>query len=234
MISRLAGIVRRIVVRRTAVRRAPEHGENDADPDRPKTLAMPGLQQEGDDGADDEDRLEAFAQDDQERLPERLDAAAGRRREREHGRHVAFDLRLLVLGGANVVAADRRLEAGVGLLHRRDQTRILRSRSRLDGLEPQVGIGGAVDGIIEKSTSRGAQRLLEKTDRRPRRAGGVIGVGGNRDGAVLVNRQRAQVRDDRPLLLHGERRHRRHRRSGHAVSDDDRQLRVGTLRLPGE
>ena len=42
---------------------------------------MAGLEQERDDGADDENRLEAFAQDDEERLPERFPAAARRARE---------------------------------------------------------------------------------------------------------------------------------------------------------
>ena len=40
-------------------------------------LAMSRLEQERDDGADDEDRLEPFAQDDEETLKERFRSAPG-------------------------------------------------------------------------------------------------------------------------------------------------------------
>ena len=72
MISRLAGIAASIVLRTTAVTALATQREPDAHPDAAQPLAMSGLEQERDDGADDENRLEAFAQDDEERLPERL------------------------------------------------------------------------------------------------------------------------------------------------------------------
>jgi hypothetical protein len=52
-------------------RRQTRHeAEHEAEPDRAKPLAMTGLEEKRDDGADDEYRFEAFAQNDQEGLEE--------------------------------------------------------------------------------------------------------------------------------------------------------------------
>jgi len=52
---------------------------------------MSGLEQEGDDGADNENRLEAFAQNDEERLEERFPVAGWTLGEVDDGREAVGD-----------------------------------------------------------------------------------------------------------------------------------------------
>ena len=68
-----------------------DHSQHYAQPDRAQSLAMSGLEQEGDDGADNENRLEAFAQNDEERLEERFPVAGWTLGEVDDGREAVGD-----------------------------------------------------------------------------------------------------------------------------------------------
>src|SRR6185369_16717592 len=121
---------------------------------------------------DDENRLEAFTQDDQERLPERFAAAARGHRERKHFWQRCFDGVAQLLRPTDVIRPDRRLELGELALHGDDETWILGARRRFDRLEGDVGVEGLVARVSGTATPRGSERLLELRQNVARCSGG--------------------------------------------------------------
>jgi hypothetical protein len=127
-----------------------------------RPFAMPGLEEKRDDGADDENRLEPLAQNDQQTLKERLGRAAGRPRQLNHFRHVRLQRVQRALGAPQVVRPHRALEVVVQLFHRRDDAGIARPRARLDRLEREIRVERAIARVTHASVANGGQGLLEQ------------------------------------------------------------------------
>src|SRR5215204_3146846 len=123
---------------------------------------MAGLEQEGDDRVDDEDRLEAFAQDDQERLQEGSPSSRRRARQLDDRRQTGRYRIARLLGTTDVARFDRALEVGELPFEVRDKTWALRSRRRLERLERDVRIEGAVPGIGGPTGARRGKRLIQQ------------------------------------------------------------------------
>ena len=160
---------------------------------------MSGLEQERHDGADDENRLEAFAQNDEETLQERFRAAA--RRPRRARRPSACSPR------SRRAPARRRADRSprIGALKSANSRSIdattpgiARARRRLDRLEREVGVERAIAGVAHagrcaprSATARAAtsmSRAAAAAEPLSLRAGAAASV-------ALAHRQRAQIRD---------------------------------------
>src|SRR2546423_5746692 len=108
---------------------------------------MSGLEQQGDDGADDEDRFETFTQNDEERLKKRFPITGWTLGEVDDGRQLVGDRIARELGASDVVAFYCSLEVGEVPLHGGDESRFPGARRSLEWLERDVGVEGAIAGF---------------------------------------------------------------------------------------
>src|ERR1700730_80249 len=106
---------------------------------------MTRLDQKCDYRADHENRLEAFAQNYEERLKERFPVSGGRLLGKidDRGKPVR-DCIARALRARDVVSPDGSLEVGEVALHRGDEAGLLRARRSLERLERDVCIEGTI------------------------------------------------------------------------------------------
>ncbi len=118
--------------------------ERDAKPDGAKSFAVSGLEQKCDDCSNDENRLESFAQNDQEGLEERFPAGRWLLGEIDHRGQAIGDRIAGVFRSRDVVPLHRSLEVGEVSFHGGDEAGLFGARRRLERLERDVCIERAV------------------------------------------------------------------------------------------
>src|SRR6476620_4896276 len=99
---------------------------------------MARLEKKSDDCTDDENRLESFAEDDEEGLEERFPAPRRALSEVDHRWQAVGDRVARRLGTIDVFALYRALEVGEVSLHGGDEPRLLGARRGLQRLEGDV------------------------------------------------------------------------------------------------
>ena len=162
---------------------------------------MTGLDQEGHDRTDDENRLESFAQNDQKRLEKRFPVRGRRLREIDDRGQSIGNRIARALGAGDVVPLHRSLEVGEVALHRRDQSGLLRARRRLQRLERDVRIECTVARFGSLTLPREVECAVEQRENDRRRA-----VASNRSRISrrwqnqLLAAERVDVADDVPAL----------------------------------
>ena len=233
MTSRVAGSARSTVASTKAVSALAPNAEQHADPDRAQPFAVTGLDEERHHGADHQDRLEPFPQDDQQRLQERAPAAGRRARQFLHARQTLLDGVHRTLGAAEIAGGDGAPEVREVALERRDRARAARARRRLERLERDVRIERVVVRLILAPGLRAPAS--------PPRAGASPIESWNPDLAAPTTRTRRVAERQCPYprhqSVHFRRRQvarRRHRGPSNAVADRRRDLHVAALGLPGE
>src|ERR1700682_1075153 len=123
---------------------------------------MSSLDQERDHCTDHQNRLEPFAQNDQEGLEERL-PVSGRsllRKIDDRGKSIR-DRIARGLRPRDVLSPNGSLEAGEVAFHRRNEAGLLRARRSLERLERDVCIEGAIAGLCRLTVSREIECAVE-------------------------------------------------------------------------
>ena len=200
---------------------------------------MTHLEQKRDDRADDENRLESLADDDEKGLKKCLEATARRSRQLDDLGHVRFDRVAGALGATNVVRPHRRFEVGEERLHGRNHAGVAPTGGCFDRLEREIRVERLVASVGLTARAHGGERLLEQRERILRRQGTIrqAGAVARSDDAIagaLVHRERPDVRNDTLHLRVGEIARGWHRRPRQPTSNDRPQLCIAALGLPCE